>query len=273
MVNKEDVIKSNIKVHTALADLYNIKEPTYKPENIRRVRGIIKTLNRFTWGDDLIDLGCGTGFIIDIAKNYFRNIIGVDITPAMLKKVNTHSPIGQIKTHLSNCERLPFKNNSFDVCTAYAFLHHLYDITPVLKESYRVLKSGGFLYTDQDPNKRFNKAITSLQGKAYSSIIKREIRACKGDVFETDYIDKKAFMESEFIKFKEGGFLAEELQEKVLSVGFKKCTINYIWFLGEGSITHGTRTKNSIKEFKKYMQDILPLSSHLFKYLSIVAEK
>jgi len=273
MVSKEEVLKANIEVHTKLADLYNLKEPTYKPENIKRVRSILKGLKHTTWGTDLIDLGCGTGFIIDIAKNYFRNIIGVDITPAMLKKVNTKHPRGEILTHISNCENLPFEDNSFDVCTSYAFLHHLYDITPVLKEAYRVLKSGGVLYTDQDPNREFYYAIALLKSGRYSNIIKREIKACKGDVFETDYVDTKTFKESEYLKFKEGGFLAEELKEKILQVGFKTCSVSYIWFLGESQITHGPKTNTSIKEFKKYMQDILPLSSHLFKYLSIVAVK
>jgi ubiquinone/menaquinone biosynthesis C-methylase UbiE len=276
MVSKEEVLKANIEVHTKLADLYNLKEPTYKPENTKRVRRILRTLKKATWGKDLIDLGCGTGFIIDIAKEYFDNIIGIDITPSMLNKVDKRHPNwprGSILTHQCNCEELPFPDYSFDVCTAYAFLHHLHSIKPVLKEAYRVLKLGGFLYTDQDPNKRFYNAITSLKGKNYSSIIKREIRACKGDVFETDYIDKKTFKTSEYIKFKEGGFLAEDLREEILSIGFKRCTINYVWLLGEGSLIHNINTKSSAVATKKYIKDILPLSSNLFKYISIVAVK
>lgn len=273
MVSKEEVLKANIEVHTKLADLYNLKEPTYKPENIRRVRGILRALKKATWGHSLVDLGCGTGFIIDIAKEFFPKIVGVDITPAMLAKVDTISDKGSIEVIESTCENLPYPNRSFDVCTAYAFLHHLHSIRPVLKEAYRVLNSGGMLYTDQDPNERFYNAITSLKYKKYSTIIQREIRACKGDVFETDYVDTKTFKRSEFLKFKSGGFLEEDLREEILSVGFKKCSINYVWFLGEGQITHGVKTRKSIKEFQKYMQDILPLSSYLFKYISVVAIK
>lgn len=55
--------------------------------------------------------------------------------------------------------------------------------------------------------------------------------------------------------------------------GFSKTKIRYNWFLGEGKIIHGEKTKESVTVVREYMDDLLPLSRHLFKYVSIYAKK
>jgi len=272
MPTKEEVRAANIKMHTVLGDNYD-KEPHYKPENIKRVSRILEGLQQQTMGDSLLDIGCGRGFIIDIARKYFKTIRGIDITPAMLKKVRTRSKTCDINVVECPSDAIVFPDNYFDVCTAYALLHHLDEIEGTLKEAYRVLKGGGVLYTDLDPNYYFWGALNNLPEGEYSPIINREIKSVVGDVFEVaDGVDKETLILAENLKYKQGGFAAGELKIAVERAGFKECTINYNWFLGEGSVTHG-EAKKSIEHFQKYMQDILPLSRPLFKYLSIVAVK
>lgn len=273
MPTKQEVRDANIKMHTVLGDAYD-KEPHYKPENVKRVSSILKDLQAKTWGDSLLDIGCGRGFVIDIARKYFRVIRGIDITPAMLKKVNIKSTVCDINVMECPSDAICFPDNYFDVCTAYALLHHLDEIDETIKEAYRVLKHGGVLYTDLDPNYYFWEALNNLPKGNYGAIIDREVKSVVGDVFEVeDGVDKETLILAENLKYTQGGFKESDLRNVVMGAGFSECTINYNWFLGEASITHGAATRKHVKEFQDYMQNILPLSRHLFKYLSIIAIK
>ena len=276
MVSKEEVLKANIEVHTKLVPRYN-EEPHYKQENLERVSNILKSLQLKTKGESLLDLGCGTGFVIDLAKAFFPNVVGIDATPAMLEKVDTSSKIGKIKLIKGNCECVPLPDNSFDVCTAYAVLHHLRDIKDTLREAYRLLKPGGIFYSDLDPNEPFWEAIRNLpKDRIYSDIVEREIKAVAGEVFETQgdlNISKEEYKTSEYAKFQDGGINTKRLSKDLKLAGFTSFSINYTWFLGEGKLTHDPQTRDQIKEFQAYMQALLPLSEHLFKSISIVAVK
>jgi len=71
MHNQTDVIAANVRLHTAAADRYK-DEPHYRPESRARIREIISSLQQETRGESLLDLGCGMGFIIDIARDFFK---------------------------------------------------------------------------------------------------------------------------------------------------------------------------------------------------------
>ena len=120
------------------------------------------------------------GFILDIAKPMFDRIVGIDITPAMLEKVDQSGAKGSLTLELSQVEEMKFANDSFGVCTAYAVLHHLHELKPAFREIFRVLKPGGIFYSDTDPNSHFWKAFSELSDDgAYSDIVRRELHAVK----------------------------------------------------------------------------------------------
>ena len=135
-----DVIEANIHVHTSLAEVYNKDEPHFRPENKAKVSSRLEALKQRVEGERLLDLGCGTGFIIDLARPFFSTIRGVDITPAMLEQVDTEGH--DIELHNGQVEDVPFEDNSFDALTAYSFLDHLEDQRAMLVEAKRVMKDG-----------------------------------------------------------------------------------------------------------------------------------
>src|SRR5262245_61414500 len=134
-----------------MAAEYNEREPHFRPENQARVRARLERL-RHEFGGRLLDIGCGTGFIIDLAADLFDDVQGVDLTPAMLERVR---PRPNVRVHTADAARLPFEADSFDVVSAYSFMHHLQDLDPVLAEAHRVLRPGGCLYVDLEPNRHF----------------------------------------------------------------------------------------------------------------------
>ena len=154
----QEVIDANQKVHTALAGVYNSSEPHFRPENVAHVESKLREIFAHTRARRLLDLGCGTGFIINIARKYVAEIDGVDVTEAMIRQVE-QSGDAAIRLHLSDSGSFPVEPGSYDVVTAYSFLHHLFDIGPTLATAARALRPGGQFYADLEPNREFWTAV------------------------------------------------------------------------------------------------------------------
>ena len=86
----------------------------------------------------ILDAGCGTGECINIAKEYGKDVIGIDVSRYAAKRTR------QI---LSNVVNMPFKDETFDGIVAFEVIEHLVFSNAIcfLKECYRVLKEGGSL--------------------------------------------------------------------------------------------------------------------------------
>jgi ubiquinone/menaquinone biosynthesis C-methylase UbiE len=277
----EQVIKANIAVHTKLASFYQKTEPHFRPENVAIVDGRLSAIVKETNASRLLDLGCGTGFMIDIAKHHVKNIVGVDVTRAMLDRVDT-SGAANIELVEHDTATYPVVPGTFDVVTAYSFLHHLYDIEPTLKTAATALRKGGQLYVDLDPNFYFWDAITKLEGKgSYDPIVRREIDAVAhmDDQIAKEYgIPNEVFNDAEYGKTVTGGFREEVLVETLHRVGFSKVDVHYYWFLGQAFLVNEEgkpreeRLANAAM-MSSTLQRLMPLSRHLYKYVGFVAHK
>jgi ubiquinone/menaquinone biosynthesis C-methylase UbiE len=102
-------------------------------------------------GDNVLDVGCGTGEVSLLAKTRSKagKVYGIDPAPEMIavarkkaarKKLDIDFRVGVI-------ESLPFPDSSIDVVTSSLMMHHLPEDLKVrgLAEIYRVLKPGGRL--------------------------------------------------------------------------------------------------------------------------------
>ena len=270
-----DVIRANIEVHSRMVEVYQ-KEPHFRPENQAKVREILAGLRQRAAGGKLLDIGCGTGFIIDLARNLFDEIHGVDVTPVMLAKIDTSR--GNITLHNTTAEQLPFADGAFDVVTGYSFLHHLEDFRPVLREVFRVLKPGGLAYFDLDPNRLFWKALMDLEAAHtpdLSDIVQREIQAILhlDEQVEAEFgIDREIFKRAEPMKAFQGGLDPFEFQAAAREYGFRACDVRFEWFLGQGAVMHG-QSFSASETVEAYLRRVLPLSAHLFKYLQFIVCK
>ena len=277
----DEVIKANIALHSKMADDYSTCEPHFRPENVRKVEDKLKRIIEDVNGKRMLDLGCGTGFMINIGKKYLKHIDGVDVTQAMMDKVD-RSGNATIELHNHDTGSFPATPGAYDVVTGYSFLHHLYDINPTLQTAYNALKPGGKLYCDLDPNYYYWESINKLDRTgSFDPMVKREIEMVtyKDEDIEKNFgVSKDVFNAAEFGKNIAGGFREEELVGTLKKIGFRKVEVFYYWFLGQANLINdswGTR-----EERIKYadvmdgiLQRALPVSRNLYKYMGFIATK
>ncbi|MGD9996117.1 MAG: class I SAM-dependent methyltransferase [Ilumatobacteraceae bacterium] len=270
------VVEANQRVHSQLAGQYNETEPHFRPENQAKVRRRLEELAEAAPSRArMLDLGCGTGFLLNLSHDLFDSIDGVDATQAMLDRVDL-SP-GNITLHLGVVEHLPFADGTFDVVTAYSFLDHLADHVPVLHEANRVLKPGGKLYVDLIPNREFWNSIYAAADsdqRPLDAIVEREINELVNheqklqDQFGIDPID---WQNAEPAKSGGKGFDANELRAQTTGAGFD-ANIRFEWFLGQAVVMHGISMEAS-QLVDDHLRRLLPTSANLYKYLVLTGTK
>lgn len=279
--NYQKVIEANIALHSKMSDDYSTCEPHFRAENIANVEAKLKPIFEQTNAKKMLDLGCGTGFVINIAKKYVAEIHGVDVTKAMMDKVDK-SGSAKIELFEHDTGTFPAAAGTYDMVTAYSFLHHLYDVTPTLKTAFNALRDGGIFYADLDPNYYFWEGVNKLDRNGeYDGIVKREIEMVtyKDEDIEKNFgVDKDVFNSAEYGKNIKGGFKAEELEASLKNIGFKKVTFFYHWFIGQGLLINDEKfSKEDRFRYAEitdlYLQKALPLSKNLFKYIGFTAQK
>lgn len=266
-------IQANILLHSQAAANYDESEPHFRPENRAKVRAMLESLRSRCRSGRMLDMGCGTGFMIGLATDLFDEIHGVDVTVAMLDRVDTSS--GNVFLHNASAEETPFEDGRFDLVTAYSFLHHTEDYQRVLKEAYRVLAPGGLMYIDLEPNRLFwqqvsplaqadARSLTPLIAKARSAVVETHAQVERQLNLPAGTLETAEPLKDRISKV--------ELKEAARRVGFRECTVRYQWFLGQGEVMHGESPADA-GVIDAYLRGVSPLSDHLFKYLQAVLVK
>lgn len=124
----------------------------------KRRRYLTRLVNNST-GKKVLDVGCGTGEILN--KIVTKKRYGVDISKAALTDSRKEDNI--IKYGWA--EKIPFKDDFFDVVICSEILEHVIDVDTVLNEIKRVLTKKGVLVISV-PNealiKKFKQFLKSI---------------------------------------------------------------------------------------------------------------
>jgi len=93
----------------------------------------------------LLDIGCGAGDFPEAFNYYLPNlkITAIDLSKKAIEKAKKRNI--KAKFIVASAEKLPFKDNSFDVVTCFDVLEHVKSPEKMLGEIQRVLKPGGTL--------------------------------------------------------------------------------------------------------------------------------
>lgn len=144
---------------------FNKQAPVYDDTNtiLYSKYGKISCENIFEFLKDkeytkLLDIGCGTGYLIDmLSKDYNAEFTGLDLSPEMIKQANNKKIKNAIFVE-GRSDEIPFDDNTFDIITCSQSFHHYPDTDKAMQEAKRVLKPGG-LYVLSDTGVGFFKML------------------------------------------------------------------------------------------------------------------
>jgi len=269
------VLDANREVHGRLAAIYDETEPHFRPENQAKVKNRLRSVRDRAGKARLLDVGCGTGFMLRLAADLFDQIDGVDITEEMMRRIPNFG--SHVKTQLAEAENLPFADDTFDVVTAYSVFDHLVDYRITLKEIRRVLKPGGIFYADLIPNKEFWQALVDIapaDEPSLDPIVARELAMVRDN---DKRIEKEHGIASETFRNAEPGKLGGGIDGPAVcadanAIGFTKQEVLYDWFLGQGPVMHN-QSFEAAQTIDDYLQRLGPVSRPLYKYLRFVLTK
>ena len=92
----------------------------------------------------ILDLGIGTGVSSLLFKDEGHLITGIDGSENMLKICKDKNIAENLVLHDLEKVPLPLKDNSFDAVISNGVFHLLHPVSPLFKETERVLISGGY---------------------------------------------------------------------------------------------------------------------------------
>lgn len=245
--------QEKLRVKEANRLLYNKVAGDYEQIDGRRseelldwLRNRLKEFSKGLSGEmRLLDIGCGSGFVIRAAQGIFKKLYGIDISENILKKGSQFAD-GVI---CADADFLPLKDESIDMVVLFSTLHHFYDFKPILNQIHRVLKAGGILYIDHDLSKSFAERFKLLL-KFYRMVSRRKAKYMAFGIKEETY---------DLSEFHSDGIDKQELERYIRELDFAILESFDHWF-GLSSLT------NRILSFRRYSLRSAPL-------LSIVARK
>ena len=115
----------------------------YKGFFMKVILSLLSGYGGFEKGSNVLDLGCGSGGLVDFLRNKGIDAVGADIKFKKGPNVDKLKSDGFLKLIDPISMRLPYEDNFFDFVVADQVVEHVKDIDAFAFEVSRVLKSGG----------------------------------------------------------------------------------------------------------------------------------
>jgi ubiquinone/menaquinone biosynthesis C-methylase UbiE len=172
----EHIKDVNTRYHDAAASGYDAKwgidfgelgqrQVTAK---LRKALGPLRGSRSF---GDALEIGAGTGyFSLNLLQTgAIQRATATDISPGMLATLSvTAARLGlEAETVVTEAERLPFADRSFDLVFGHAVLHHIPDLGRAFEEFGRVLRPGGVVAFCGEPSRNGDRLAALPKRVAY----------------------------------------------------------------------------------------------------------
>ena len=188
---------------------------------------------------NVLDVGCGLGFpLIELSQRFGNTckFYGVDPWQSALKraqaKIYKYKITNTVVTK-SIAEKLPFKNNSFDLIVSNNGINNVQDIRQTLSECFRVSNTGAQFLTTMNLENSIIEFYNVFEETLIENNLKEEVGKMKAHIYsKRKPIDEmKSLIENSGFKIKniiEDNFSLRFLNALTM---FNHTLIKY-WFLG-----------------------------------------
>lgn len=166
-MDKLNLINNFEEWNESMVKKYNI-EDYYQKSNFlirfveQRRLSLIKSMIDAQSDDDILDIGCGAGHVIE--KFPSGRITGVDISESMLNLAKKRLKEKKVKLIKGNVEKLPFSGEKFDKIICTEVLEHIVKPQKAIDEIVRVSKENSVIVITI-PNERIIIALKKLLKK------------------------------------------------------------------------------------------------------------
>ncbi len=114
----------------------------YKDEAVKRGKKILKIIQGFKKNGRLLDVGCGHGFFMDVARKKGWNVSGVEISPTASEFARSNFSLDVFTGELSEAD---LKDSYFDLISLQHTLEHLREPLKDLSTVRNKLRDDGLL--------------------------------------------------------------------------------------------------------------------------------
>lgn len=226
MPKNSKVKRTNIELFKRTAQVFDEKNTelfnTFEQRSLdKRLRKANQTCKKHRI---CCDLACGTGNLIKRQIGEFKDVIGLDISRRMIEICKAKGLGKKACFVVGDAENLPFRDNSFNMVTIHASLHHVPSLSSCFKEIYRVLPSGGIMYIDHEPNSakvRFRR--WKVQG-ILGLIVNVYARKHKNEQPQGDPLVPPEYRTADI---QEEGFIPQAVRERLKTTGFDEIRTRY----------------------------------------------
>ena len=119
----------------------------------------VEVVERYGAGKDLLEVGCGTGLILDRVARFARRAVGIDLSDGMLEKARERG----LEVSQASATELPFEAASFDVAYSFKVLAHVEDIRRAMSEMARVVRPGGWVLAEFYNERSLRRLVKALK--------------------------------------------------------------------------------------------------------------
>jgi len=92
-------------------------------------------------GQKVLEVGCGTGLILERLSEFAREATGLDLSPGMLEVARARG----LDVAEGSATAIPFPDDSFDCVCSFKVLPHVEDLGRAMAEICRVTRPGGHM--------------------------------------------------------------------------------------------------------------------------------
>ena len=159
------VFSKKIPTETELNNFYKGygRDDYLSPVTIKRYNELLDKFEKFRKTGKIIDVGCGIGYFLEIAKKRGWEVYGTEFTDDALEICKSKG----IKMSLGKLDPKNYDHNMFDIITSFEVLEHINNPIEEIKNFSKILRKKGLVYLTT-PN--FNSLLRYKLNENYDII-------------------------------------------------------------------------------------------------------
>jgi SAM-dependent methyltransferase len=134
----------------------------------------LETILPFARQSRVLEVGCGTGLILEQLAQVAASAWGLDVSPGMAMRAKERG----LNVVLGSATRIPFADGTFDAACSFKVFAHVPDVNLALSEILRVVRPGGVVAVDF-----YNRWSLRYLGRVLGGPRRISARRTEADVF------------------------------------------------------------------------------------------